>query len=231
MKLLKKNSGGHNVLFVEPLIPVFWTSGDASRVGSLIRAWRRCTYYRFPEDMKRLRKSRFMFGKRFINYRPQRSCGKVCFHRRPVILFIGGGGGMHGGRGRRGVHGRGVHGRGACLAVRVCMAGGVHGGGGACMAGGMYGEHVWQRGDMHCAGGRGWGGMHDRRNGHCSGRYASYWNAFLSIKNIEICVLFIAEDELVLSTKDFPDVRIGDIVEIYHPDRPQYRLMYFYFHC
>ena len=36
------------------------------------------------------------------------------------------------------------------------MAGGMHGGG-ACMVGGM-----------HC-----------RRHGHCSGRYASYWNAFL----------------------------------------------------
>ena len=135
---------------MEPLIPVFWTSGDASRVGSLIRAWRRCTCYRLPEDMKRLRKSRFMFGKRFINYRPERSCGKVCFHRRPVILFIGGGACMVVGEGGTCMVG-GVHGRGACLAVGVCMAGG-----GACMAGGMYRGHVWQRGGgMHCGGG--WG--------------------------------------------------------------------------
>ena len=109
----------------------------------------------------------------------------------------------------------GVHGGGGGHAWQGACMGGTCGGGGACIV----------------VGGGGWWGMHDRRNDHCSGRYASYWIAFLSIKNIEICVLFIAEDELVLSTKDFPDVRIGDIVEIYHPDRPQYRLMYFYFHC
>ena len=28
-------------------------------------------------------------------------------------------------------------------------------------------------------GGRVWQGVHGRRNGHCRGRYASYWNAFL----------------------------------------------------
>ena len=27
-------------------------------------------------------------------------------------------------------------------------------------------------------------GMCDRRDGHCSGRYASYWNAFLFVKII-----------------------------------------------
>ena len=52
--------------------------------------------------------------------------------------------------------------------------------------------HAWQgdvrqgmcTGDMH--GGDAWqegvcmvGGMRGRRDGHCSGRYASYWNAFL----------------------------------------------------
>ena len=57
----------------------------------------------------------------------------------------------------------GMHG-GGCVAGGVC----VHGGGGACMAGGMHG------------GGHVWGGiMHGRRDGHCSGRYASHWNAFL----------------------------------------------------
>ena len=44
----------------------------------------------------------------------------------------------------------------------------VHGRGhvwqGVCMAGGMHGRGVCMRG---------------RRDGHCSGRYASYWNAFL----------------------------------------------------
>ena len=54
----------------------------------------------------------------------------------------------------------------------VCVAGGVHGRG-------MHGRgdvqgrqvHVWQ------------GGMRGRRDGHCSRRYASYWNAFL-LRNV-----------------------------------------------
>ena len=53
-----------------------------------------------------------------------------------------------------GVCGGGVHGRGACM-VGGCMAGG------ACQGVGMV------------------GGGHGRRDSHCSGRYASYWNAFL----------------------------------------------------
>ena len=40
---------------------------------------------------------------------------------------------------------------------------------GACMADG----HAWQGVCMA-------GGMHGRRDSHCSGWYASYWNAFLS---------------------------------------------------
>ena len=61
--------------------------------------------------------------------------------------------------------GEGVHGGGACV------VGGVHGRG-AC----MVGAHVWQG----CA----WRGacMHGRRDDHCSGWYASYWNAFLFAK-------------------------------------------------
>ena len=66
-----------------------------------------------------------------------------------------------------------VHKRGAC------MAGGMHGGGGwqrACMAGACM---------MGCMHGRGYewqgGGVRGRTDGHCSGRYASYWNAFLSV--------------------------------------------------
>ena len=47
------------------------------------------------------------------------------------------------------------------------MAGGMHGRG-ACVAGG----HAWQGVCML-------GGMHGKRDCHCSGRYASYWNAFL----------------------------------------------------
>ena len=66
----------------------------------------------------------------------------------------------------------GMHGKGMCMAWGVhgreaCVVGGMRGRG-ACMAGG----HVWQ-GDV-C--GR---GVYGRRDGHCSGRYISYWNAFL----------------------------------------------------
>ena len=59
----------------------------------------------------------------------------------------------------------GVHGKGGHAWQRACMGvtGGMHGMGvcvaGACMAGGV------------CR----------KRDGHCSGRYASYWNAFLLI--------------------------------------------------
>ena len=52
---------------------------------------------------------------------------------------------------------------GACV---VKEGGGVWWRGGACMAKGVYMVK---------------GGMHSRRDGHCSGRYASYWNAFLLI--------------------------------------------------
>ena len=38
--------------------------------------------------------------------------------------------------------------------------------------------HAWQRA-MHGRGACVAGGMHDRRDGHCSRWYASYWNAFL----------------------------------------------------
>ena len=49
---------------------------------------------------------------------------------------------------------------------------------GACVAeGGMH-----SRGDMR---GRG-GSICGRRDGNCSGRYASYWNAFLFV--IELCL-------------------------------------------
>ena len=72
----------------------------------------------------------------------------------------------------------GVHGRvcmGACVAG-VCMAGACVAGvcmAGACMAGGVCGRGVCM------AWGHEWQGVRARRNGHCSGRYTSYWNAFL----------------------------------------------------
>ena len=78
-----------------------------------------------------------------------------------------------------------VHGRGACM-VRTCMMGGMcgwgsawPGGGGSAWPGGMYGGGTCVVGAC-MAGGHAWqGDMHSRRDGHCSGRYASYWNAFL----------------------------------------------------
>ena len=59
----------------------------------------------------------------------------------------------------------------------MCGGGGVHGGGlhawwGACMAGGMCGGG-------HVAGGGVRGRYHEIRS--MSGRYASYWNAFLFV--------------------------------------------------
>ena len=132
------------------------------------------------------------------------SCGKVMFSQAPVILSRGlawwgvciggsrGGGGTHAPPGRPNsfdfmqfsgkfgvfmpplrVHApprenpgsaTGVHGRGGIVQ-------GVHGGGGA------WQEHAWW-GYVCVAGGGacmvGEGGMCGRRDGHCSGRYASY---------------------------------------------------------
>ena len=58
-------------------------------------------------------------------------------------------------------------GRGACVAKGVGVHGewGMHGKGGACVVRGERAHVV--------------GGMRGRRDGHSSGRYASYWNAFL----------------------------------------------------
>ena len=61
---------------------------------------------------------------------------------------------------------------GPCI-VKVCIVKGV------CMAGGMHGGGIHGKGGVHGRGACVVGGMHGRRDGHCSGRYASYWNAFL----------------------------------------------------
>ena len=89
-------------------------------------------------------------------------CGKGCVWQGACMA----GGCMVGGVGPGGMHCGGVCGRGHAWRGG-CMTG-VHGGvcvargralrGGACVAWGMLG----------------------RRDGHCSGQYASYWNAFLS---------------------------------------------------
>ena len=83
------------------------------------------------------------------------SCGKVMFSQASVILPQGGGGACGGG---------GMRGWGSCFGAwqGICVARGMCGRS-VCMAGG----HAWQR------------GMHGMIDGHCSGRYASYWNPFL----------------------------------------------------
>ena len=59
----------------------------------------------------------------------------------------------------------------------ILFTGGIMCGRWACVAGDMRGRgHAWQggkraRGEGAC--------VHGRRDVHCSGRYASYWNAFL----------------------------------------------------
>ena len=68
-------------------------------------------------------------------------------------------GGMHGrGAGMVGGHAcqRGVHSKWACVAREACVTRGLHGRG-TCVVQGMRGK----------------------RDGHCSGQFASYWNAFL----------------------------------------------------
>ena len=82
-------------------------------------------------------------------------------------------------------------GRGTCVAGGhvwwdACMAGGMHGGvQGAYMAGGVHAIGVCVAGGMHGGGCAFQEGMHGRRDGHCSGRYASYWNAFLYYLNAD----------------------------------------------
>ena len=80
----------------------------------------------------------------------------------------------------------------------MCGKGGMHGEGTCALKGGMCGErghawlkggHVWQRGPVWYGGMHGRGmcvveGMHGRRDSHCSGWYASYWNTFLFMKSI-----------------------------------------------
>ena len=108
---------------------------------------------------------------------PQQSRGKVIFSEACVKNSVHRGG--HAWQG-------GMCGRG-CAWQGAYMMGGMCGRGGACVAGG----HAWQ-GDMHGGGGmhgRGcawqgcaWqGGMHGRyyEIRSMSGRYTSYWNAFL----------------------------------------------------
>ena len=77
--------------------------------------------------------------------------------------------------------GGGLHARG-CAWQGVCV----------CMAGG----HAWRG----CA----WqGDMRGRKDGHCSGRYASYWNAFLFIIFIHYEVLSFPRKVITSHNFDF----------------------------
>ena len=67
--------------------------------------------------------------------------------------------------GEGGMHGKGGVVKGTCVTRGACVA--------FVVEGGMQGRgHVLQGVCMA-------GGMHGRRDGHCRGRYASYWNALL----------------------------------------------------
>ena len=100
-----------------------------------------------------------------FHYHPQRTCGKAMFSQVSVILFTGGG-----------VRGREGH----------AWWGLVWWGEGMCMAGDMCGRAVCGRGACVGEGACISGGIHGRRDGHCSGRYASCCNAFLFW--LKICV-------------------------------------------
>ena len=75
---------------------------------------------------------------------------------------------------------------GVCAWEGLCVVGGVHGRGYAWQEGcvqwgggrGMYGGGMCGKG---CMVGEVGGGVRGRRDGHCSGRYASYWNSFLLV--------------------------------------------------
>ena len=75
------------------------------------------------------------------------------------------------------------------VAARLCMYSQasviLFTGGKACA---WQGGHAWQGACMVGGGVHGKGGVHGRREGHYSGWYASYWNAFL-FKLIDLLAL------------------------------------------
>ena len=118
-----------------------------------------------------------------------------------------------------GLHGRGgMHGRGVCMAAgaMVCMVVECAWHGGACMAReGMHGMGAWVAGGGVHGRGHGWQGacvtvgVHDRRNGHCSGRYALYWNAFLFSLFVIIFILGFSTGHRRLSYRLCPFLNLG----------------------
>ena len=127
------------------------------------------------------------------------SCGKVMFSQACVKNSV-----------QRGVCMAGVcvHAWGACVAR-----------GGACMAGGCswWGGHVWQGGHawwgwggVHSRGHAWQGDMHGRRDGHCSERYASYWNAFLFKAVLTIVVNYVFAIEFSRIYTKLPMLGLND---------------------
>ena len=53
-----------------------------------------------------------------------------------------------------------------CMAGK-CVTGGMHGRGASMVGSALHGGHLWQE------------SVDGRGDGHCSGQYASHWNAFL----------------------------------------------------
>ena len=117
-------------------------------------------------------------------YRPQRSWGKVIYSEVCV---------------KNSVHRGDMHGRGVCMVGGACMVGEACMVGGHAWLGGMCGRgHVWLggawlEGHAWLGGMHGWGSVWQgacvvggvvRSIRSMSGRYASYWNAFLFIKKI-----------------------------------------------
>ena len=102
-------------------------------------------------------------------YRSQRSWGKVIFSEACV---------------KNSAHRGGMRGRGVVHGGGAYIVGGMHGRGHAWQGGMCGGGHTWQGGGMHGRGGRAWqGGVRGRyyEIRSMSGRYASYWNAFLLV--------------------------------------------------
>ena len=115
-------------------------------------------------------------------YRLQRSWGKVIFSEACVKNSVHRGVCMAGGHARRG----------GCVVGGMCGRGCLCGGGACVAGGGRRGGHVWRRvcmaeGGMRGREGRAWqgacvaGGVRGRyyEIRSMSGRYTSYWNAFL----------------------------------------------------
>ena len=66
------------------------------------------------------------------------------------------------------------------------MCGMGHAWQGACMVGGMHSSGACMAGEVCMA-----GGVHGRRDSHCSGRYAPYWNAFLFKISLQTSLIII----------------------------------------